>query len=112
MIETPSQILCHHADADAVDSFLAYRKKHKRSPLSERGAKMLAKSLMEINAAGGDASEALDVAQERGWQTIKKEWYFNDRNGNSQQGNRDTNAGSEQAAIAARFARTPDGDCF
>ena len=57
MIETPSDILCHHANRDAVDSFIAYRKKHKRAALSERGAVMIAKSLQEINAQGGDASE-------------------------------------------------------
>lgn len=73
---SPSDILSQYADREAVDSFLAYRKKHKRAPLTDRGAKMLAKSLAEIVAQGGDATEALDMAQEHGWQTIKPEWYF------------------------------------
>ena len=113
-IETPAEILSHHADIYAVDSFIAYRKKHKRAALSERGAVMLAKTLAEINKDGGDASEALDIAQERGWQTIKAEWYWNDKHGQSTHGSASSNANArnQQADAAAGFARTPSGDCF
>jgi len=78
MIETPSEILAHHADRDACDSFIAWRRKIKK-PLTERGAVMIAKTLAAINAAGGDATEALDMAQEHGWSTIKADWYFKQR---------------------------------
>ncbi len=76
LFDTPKTILCQHASPDAVESFLAYRKKHKRAALTDRGAKMIAKTLAEIAARGGDATEALDMAQEHGWQTIKADWYF------------------------------------
>lgn len=76
MLETPSDILSHFADADAVDSFVKWRKGNKK-PLTERAARMIAKTLKAINADGGDATEALDLAQEHGWQTIKHDWYFN-----------------------------------
>ena len=114
MIETPADILSHHADADAVDSFIAYRKKHKRAALTERGAALLAKTLREINADGGDATEALDIAQERGWQTIKKEWYWNDKNGNTggNAGNRDTDATTRAISFAGPARRTPSADSF
>jgi len=113
-IETPAQMLCHYADADAVDSFIAYRKKHKRATLTERGAALLAKTLAMINADGGDATEALDIAQERGWQTIKAEWYWRDKNGNGHHGPKAgvANTGDQQGYAAAGFARTPSGDCF
>lgn len=114
MIETPADILSHHADAEAVDSFIAYRKRHKRAALSERGAVMIAKSLRQINGEGGDATEALDMAQEHGWSSIKPDWYWRMKNGNGNNnaGHSRTNAGSEQVLIAARAARSPSEDCF
>ena len=75
MIETPSEILAHHASKEASDSFVAWRKKAKR-PLTETAALRIAKTLASIVAAGGDASDALGVAEERGWQTIRPDWYF------------------------------------
>lgn len=114
MIETPSQILCHHAGREAVDSFIAYRKKHKRAALTERGAVMLAKTLAEINAAGGDATEALDIAQERGWQTIKAEWYWRDKDGNGPNVKKGGRADATARAIsfAGQARRTPSADSF
>ena len=112
--ETPATILSHHADADAVDSFLAWRKATKK-PLTARAARLIAKTLMAINANGGDADEALDLAQEHGWQTIKCDWYWRIKNGNgnrngAQFGNAD--AGTQQIAIAATARRSPSADCF
>ena len=80
MIETPAQILEHDASADAVRSFIAWRKATKK-PLTERAAALIAKSLREITADGGDADEALDLTQEHGWQTMKPEWYWNIKHG-------------------------------
>ena len=75
MIETPAEILAHHATQDAADSFTAWRKKIKR-PLTETAALRIAKTLAAIRAAGGDPSDALAMAEEHGWWTIKAEWYF------------------------------------
>ena len=113
MIETPAQILEHEASTDAVRSFIAWRKATKK-PLTERAACMIAKSLREITGKGGDADEALDLAQEHGWQTIKPDWYWRVKNGN---GNSAAKGGGtytrdEQASIAAGFARAPRDDCF
>ena len=114
MIETPAEILAHHAsDNDAVVSFVAWRKRI-RKPLTERAAVMIAKTLAAINAAGGDATEALDMAQEHGWQTIKTDWYWRQKNGN---GNHHAqhpraDAGDQQIAFAAAAIRTPCEDSF
>jgi len=75
MIETPSEILAHHATKEAADSFVAWRKSTKK-PLTETAALRIAKTLAAIVAAGGDASDALGMAEERGWQTIRPDWYF------------------------------------
>lgn len=116
---TPSDILSQYADIEAVNSFLAYRKKHKRAALTDRGARMLAKSLAEINAQGGDATEALDIAQEMGWQSIKPEWYWRNKEGSNGQpnsmaggGGSNANAGANQIDVAARAYRTPSKDLF
>lgn len=110
MIETPAEILTHHAGAQASDSFIAWRKKIKK-PLTETAALRLAKTLAAINAAGGDATDALGMAEERGWQTIKEEWYFGKSSSNAR-GNSGTNTTSDTIAIAARAIRTPSADCF
>jgi predicted ThiF/HesA family dinucleotide-utilizing enzyme len=79
MIETPHEILAHDASDDAVRSFMAWRKSTKK-PLTDRAACLIAKSIREITAKGGDADEALDLAQEHGWQTIKPHWYWRIKN--------------------------------
>lgn len=75
MIETPAEILSHHASKEASESFCAWRKKTKK-PLTEAAALRIAKTLATINAQGGDASDALGMIEEHGWQTIKADWYF------------------------------------
>ncbi len=113
----PAEALSHHADADAVDSVIAWRKARKK-PLTDRAAKMVAKTLADINAAGGDATEALDMVQERGWLTVKSEWYWNDKNGNKSNnsmagaGRANGNAGTLEINAAARIRRPSSGDCF
>jgi len=112
MLETPAEILCHAASADAVHSFIAWRKATKK-PLTERAAMMIAKTLREITGAQGDADEALDLAQEHGWQTIKTDWYWRIKNGN---GNRNSatsaDATSRQISFAGTAIRTPSEDSF
>jgi hypothetical protein len=114
MIETPSQILAHHADAEACDSFTAWRKRI-RKPLTERAALMIAKTLAAINAAGGDATEALDMAQEHGWQTIKADWYWSQINGKRNHDARRAscaNTADREISFAGSAIRTPSPDCF
>ena len=60
MIETPAEILSHHATKEAADSFVAWRKRTKK-PLTETAALRIAKTLAAINAAGGDARDCLPV---------------------------------------------------
>jgi hypothetical protein len=115
MLETPSEILCRYADKEAADSFIAYRKKHKRSALTERGAVMIAKTLREIAAEGGDPTEALDMAQEMGWQSIKAEWYWRNKHGNGNHNaarNPASDTADREISFAAAAIRTPDKDCF
>jgi hypothetical protein len=75
MMETPAEILSHHCTQNAAHSFVAWRKRTKK-PLTETAALRIAKTLAAITAAGGDASDALGMAEERGWQTIRPDWYF------------------------------------
>ena len=81
MIETPAEILEHEASADAVKSFIAWRKATKK-PLTERAAVLVANKLRAITAKGGDADEALDMMQEMGWQTVWVDSYWRIKNGN------------------------------
>jgi len=113
MIETPAEILAHHATRQAADSFIAFRKRL-RKPLTETGAIRLAKTLAAINAAGGDASDALGMAEEHGWQTIKPEWYQKVTNGNGNRtgGHTRPDATIDVIHVAARSGRTPGSDLF
>lgn len=108
MIETPAEIIAHHCARSAADSFTAWRKKIKK-PLTETAAIRIAKTLAAINAAGGDASDALGMAEELGWQSIKMEWYFGQRNRAAVSG---TDTTDRQIAFAARAGRSPSSDCF
>ena len=100
VIDTPASILSHHADAGAVDSFLAYRRKHKSKAMTETGARRLAKHLHEINERGGDASDALGMAEERGWASVQPDWYFNTK-GTRQHGNRNSKFPDDDPTLRA-----------
>jgi len=75
MIETPAEIIAHVASPEAASSFVAWRKRVKK-PLTEAAALRIIKTLIAIKTAGGDPDDALAMAEEHGWQTIKAEWYF------------------------------------
>lgn len=47
-----------------------------KKPLSLTAARRLVKALSQIEAEGGNAADALGMAEERGWQTVKPDWYF------------------------------------
>lgn len=72
------ETLCavHGVTDEAAQSFIRHRRNLKK-PLSQIGADRLAKTLWEIVHADGDASDALGMAEEKGWQSIQPDWYFN-----------------------------------
>lgn len=63
----------------AVTSFLSHYRAKVRKPLSLVGAERLAGTLRTIIDSGGDADDALGLAEERGWQSIKADWYFREK---------------------------------
>lgn len=69
-------LLAPLAQSGAVRSFLAYRRQHRAKGLSVTGAKRLAAALELIQDQGGDPSEALALAEERGWASVQADWYF------------------------------------
>ena len=71
----PVEILAEVASENAASSFVAFRKQIKK-PLTATAAGRLRGSLSQIKAQGGDPDDALGMAEERGWQSIKPEWYF------------------------------------
>jgi hypothetical protein len=86
----------------AVTSFLAYRRKSKAGALTPTGARRLAASLREIFDAGGDTDDALAMAEERGWRSIKPDWYFKEAgNGQSHRTGQDTALRAIAAAARA-----------
>ena len=74
-IETPEEIISHFVSLRAARSFIAWRKRV-RKPLTETAAVRVAASLSEIRHQGGDPEDALGMAEERGWMTIRPDWYF------------------------------------
>jgi len=67
--------LCKWASRDAARSFIDYRRKL-RKPLTLTAAKRQADQLCQIFQAGCDVDDALGLAEEKGWQSIKADWYF------------------------------------
>jgi len=97
------------ASAEAATSFIAYRKKIKK-PLTLTAAKRLANNLEQIFAAGGNTDDALGLAEERGWQTVKPEWYFNEQQrSNGRTGGARSGMADAFAAVAARIAAEQGG---
>jgi hypothetical protein len=98
------------ASEAAVKSFIEYRKKSKSKGLTLTAAKRLASTLQEIFNAGENPDDALGLAEERGWQTVKADWYFQSQRtperGNARQGSGMAAAFASVAAdIVARERR-------
>lgn len=94
-------ILQDCASFDAVTSFMAYRRKLKAKALTVTAAKRLSSHLRAIFDAGGDPSDALGMAEEKGWVTVEPVWYFNARGNNGQLSRSSTPASSALDEIAA-----------
>lgn len=110
-----SEQLERFASPNAALSFIAYRKRHKGGALTVTAAKRIAASLQEILRQGYDPDDALGMAEERGWQTIKPEWYFKEKGnvaGNRPSGGSSNRADAALANIAriAGLGQTPGDD--
>ena len=97
------EVLEEVATPAAVTSFIAYRRKSKAGALTPTGAKRLAASLREIFDSGGDADDALAMAEERGWRSIKPDWYFKEQANGQPHHNRADPALRAIAAAARAF---------
>jgi hypothetical protein len=98
--DAASEALVQWASPQAVASFLAYRKQRSK-PLTATAAARLANNLRDIFNAGGSPDDALGLAEERGWQTVTREWYFNAERGANNKGRGMAEA---FAAVASRSA--------
>ena len=111
----PVEILADVASADAAASFVAFRKQIKK-PLTATAAGRLRGALLQIKAQGGDPDDALGMAEERGWQSIKPEWYFKDTaNAQSPQHISRPSASDTlryQLDVAGRMRRPSSENCF
>lgn len=102
------EILCSVSGVtpDAATSFIAYRRGHKSKALTETAARRLASGLMEIYSAGDDPSDALGMAEERGWATVRPDWYQNSKPQNANGGfNAKSPKSDSQLDIIAEAAR-------
>jgi hypothetical protein len=98
-----SDCLTQWASPGAVASFIAYRGRTKAKALTLTGAKRLAQTLKEIFNAGGDTDDALGLAEERGWTTVKADWYFREQRG-GESGRGQDKPGTGMAAAFADLA--------
>ena len=71
-------ILGKYASPEAATSFIAYRNKIKK-PITVTAAQRIQKQLELVLNGEGDPSDALGMCEERGWQGLKAEWYFNSK---------------------------------
>lgn len=70
------EVLCQVSSPEAAKSFTTFRSKIKK-PLTVTAAKRIVAQLQIIEARGGCADDALGMCEEKGWQSIKADWYFN-----------------------------------
>ena len=62
-------------DREKALAFIAHRRAL-RCALTVRADELTCQTLEKIDSQGGDAGQAIDIAIERGWRTIKPDWYF------------------------------------
>ena len=92
------------ASLSAITSFLAYRGKIKK-PVTLTAANRMGTQLEAILAGGGDPSDALGMCEERGWQGVKAEWYFNSKG----QDHGQPNNNGQQSGYSSRAQGYPNG---
>lgn len=77
-------ILGKYASQDAARSFMAYRTKIKK-PITVTAAQRMSSQLEQVLSRGGDPDDALGMCEERGWQGVKADWYFNAKGQDNEQ---------------------------
>jgi len=98
------EILGVYATAEAARSFTAYRTKIKK-PITPTAARRMQKQLGLVLNGGGDPSDALGMCEERGWQGVKADWYFNSKG----QDNGKTNNNGQRAGYTGGAQGYPNG---
>lgn len=94
------------ASPEAVASFLEYRRNHKSKALTLTGAKRLSNHLQQIFNAGFDPSDALGMAEERGWASVQPDWYLKSKGeNNGKSTNRQGKAGMAGDPALEQIAR-------
>lgn len=108
--------LSQWCSTESAKSFMAYRRKQKGKALTLTAARRQAEQLKLIFNAGMDPSDALGMAEERGWQSVQADWYFKAKgNGNGEQSHSNSgrgpsgSSGGMVAAFAAVAARKSAG---
>jgi len=98
-------VLCQWASEEAARSFVAYRRKQKGKALTLTASKRMASQLEQIAQRGGDVDDALGMAEERGWQSVQADWYFNAKQPKGQtHGKRDGEAAERARRAGERWA--------
>ena len=98
-------VLCQWASEEAARSFVAYRRKQKGKALTLTASKRMASQLEQIAQRGGDVDDALGMAEERGWQSVQADWYFNAKQPKGQtHGKRDGEAAERARRAGERAA--------
>jgi hypothetical protein len=98
-------VLCEWASDEAARSFVTYRRKQKGKALTLTASKRMASQLEQIAQRGGDVDDALGMAEERGWQSVQADWYFNAKQPKGQtHGKRDGEAAERARRAGERAA--------
>lgn len=101
-------ILGKYASPDAATSFVAYRTKI-RKPITVTAASRMAKQLELVLNGGGDPDDALGMCEERGWQGVKAEWYFNSKSQEQGQDHGQSNNNGQQSKYSRGSQGYPNG---
>lgn len=97
-------ILTEWAGTRAAESFIAYRYRM-RKPLSIVAAKRIALSLKTIFQSKGDPDDALGLAEEQGWVSIRPDWYFKKISEREIRGKSTTRSPNGPDAVVENIAR-------
>lgn len=73
-----ASVLSDFVSAETARQFVEHRQKAK-APLGEGAVKQITGHLSKIRDAGGDPDEALLMAMDRGWRTIKPDWFWREK---------------------------------
>ncbi|MEM1150709.1 MAG: DUF1376 domain-containing protein [Pseudomonadota bacterium] len=104
----PFDVLIEIASEAAVKSFIAYRQGMKKA-LTHTAAVRIRNSLETIRDQGGAPDDALGLAEERGWQSIKADWYFREIQKNERRNGPSATNDRPGYFEAAANAPAPDG---